>query len=82
MKMMSKEGQTLVDVKSIQKDGRDLVMKAKLMDAYSMPIVVTPLAVRNGLKLLSWKVFWYLPLMLVRGIRDAKAERTQSGKKD
>jgi hypothetical protein len=82
MKMVSKEGQTLVDVKSIQRDGRDLVMKAKLMDAYSMPIVVTPQAVRDGLKLLSWKVFWYLPLMLVRGIGDARAAGKQADKKD
>jgi hypothetical protein len=81
MKMMSKEGQTLVDVKTIQRDGRDLVMKAKLMDAYSMPIVLTPRAVRDGLKLLSWKVFWYLPLMLVRGIREARAERKQAADK-
>ena len=81
MRMISKEGQTLVDVKSIQKDGPDLVMKAKLMDAYSMPIVLTPLAVRDGLKLLSWKVFWYLPVMLVRGMREARTERKQSDKK-
>jgi hypothetical protein len=82
MKLISKEGQTLVDVKSIQREGDDLVMKAKLMDAYSMPIYLSPVEVRNALKLLSWRLVCYLPLMLVRGSLQARRERKQAKAND
>lgn len=69
MKLYSKEGQIMVDVKGLERKGDDLVLDAKLMNAYSMPIHLTPAEVRQALKLLSWRVVWYLPTMMVKGFR-------------
>jgi hypothetical protein len=72
MKMYSKEGQEMVDMKKLERDGADLVITAKLMGAYSMKIYLKPEEVRAGLKLLSWRVIRYMPLMLIRGFRASK----------
>jgi hypothetical protein len=40
--MYSREGQEMVDVKKIGREGENLVMKAKLMGAYSMNIYLSP----------------------------------------
>lgn len=62
----------MVDMKKLERDGEDLVITAKLMGAYSMKIYLKPEEARAGLKLLSWRVIRYIPLMLIRGSGSAK----------
>jgi hypothetical protein len=37
------------------------VLSAKLMGAHSMPVILTPAELRQGLKLLSWRQAVYRP---------------------
>jgi hypothetical protein len=75
MKMYSKEGQTLIDVKDLRREGDDLVMKGKLMEAYTMSIYLRPEEIWSTLKLLSWEVFLYLPAMFCKGWRRARKNK-------
>lgn len=68
MKMYSKEGQVLIDVSSkLTREGDDLIMKGKLMNAYSMPIVVRPEEAWALLSILPFKIMCYLPLFMFKG---------------
>jgi hypothetical protein len=71
--MYSREGQEMVNVKKIGREGENLVMKAKLMGAYSMNIYLSPAELRSMLTLLSWEVLKYVPEMMIVG---TKAEDT------
>lgn len=42
MKLYSKDGQALVNIKAIDADGDNLKVKAKLMNAYNTDIMLTP----------------------------------------
>jgi hypothetical protein len=72
VKMFSKEGQILIDAKSLRREGDNLVMKGKLMDAYTMSIYLKPEEIWSMLDLLSWSVIRYLPVMLLRGWRSSR----------
>ena len=73
MKMYSKENQCMVDITKLEKIGDDLVMRCKLMGAYSMPIYLKPEELREALTLLSWDVVSYLPMMLIRNTEAEEA---------
>lgn len=75
MKMFSKEGQILVDVTELHREGDNIVMKGKLMNAYSMNIYVRPEEVWRMLKLVSWRIILYVPLMLMKGWRRVRREK-------
>jgi DNA-binding transcriptional regulator LsrR (DeoR family) len=73
--MYSREGQEMVDVKKISREGENLVMKAKLMGAYSMNIYLSPAEMRSMLTLLSWEVLKYVPEMMVVGTKGEETLR-------
>lgn len=69
MKMFSKDGIEMMDVKSLHREGDLLVMKGKVMGSMSATIVLKPEDVWQALRLLSWSVLRRLPLILLRGYR-------------
>jgi len=75
MKLFSKDGQTMVDVQSldITEDGK-LVMDAKLMGAYNTVIYLTPYELRHATTLLKKGMVWGIIKMFMAG---KKAEPTQ-----
>ena len=73
--MYSREGQEMVDVKKIGREGENLVMKAKLMGAYSMNIYLSPAELRSMLTLLSWEVLKYVPEMMIVGTKGEETLR-------
>jgi|GEM_PF-360646 len=75
MKMFSKEGQTMVDIKRAKYDGTDIVVTAKLMDAYSMNIYLTPKELRSALQLADYSLISAIPDMLIEGTRNEDALR-------
>lgn len=80
MKMFSKEGQTMVDIRKAEYNGEDIVITAKLMDAYSMKIYLKPKELRSGLDLLSYDVLSAIPDMLVKDTRNEEALREITSK--
>lgn len=67
MKMVSKEGQTMVDVIKVYPDNGNIVMVCKLMGAYSMKIYLKPEELRKAIALVNWDLIKELPDMLVKG---------------
>ena len=67
MKMVSKEGQTMVDVTKVYPDNGNIVMVCKLMGAYSMKIYLKPEELRKAIGLVNWDLIKELPDMLVKG---------------
>jgi hypothetical protein len=67
MKMFSKEGVEMMDVKSIDRDGDNLVMKGKMMGSMYASIYLRPQDLWQAMRLLSFGTFLRLPLMLLRG---------------
>jgi hypothetical protein len=67
MKMFSKEGVEMMEVKSIDRDGDNLIMKGKLMGSMYASIYLRPQDLWQALRLLSFSTFLRLPVMLFRG---------------
>lgn len=71
MKMFSKEGVEMVEVKSIQRKDDTLVMKGKVMGSMATTILIRPEDCWQALQLLGWRTLLRLPLILFRGYRQA-----------
>lgn len=67
MKMFTKEGIEMMDVRSIDRDGENLVMKGKMMGSMNTAIYLRPEDVWQALRLLSFRILLRLPLTLVKG---------------
>jgi len=72
MKMFSKEGIEMMEVKSIQQDGDNLVMKGKVMGSMSTVILIKPEDCWQAVKLLDWQTLLRMPLILFKGYWQAK----------
>jgi hypothetical protein len=72
MKMFSKEGVELMDVKSIQRDGDNLVVKGKLMGSMYATVCVRPEDLWAAWRLMSWRLICSLPCMLLAGLRRSR----------
>lgn len=67
MKMYSIDGKVLIDVQDFRREGNNLVMKGRMMDAMTMSIYLRPEELWQALKLLSLSVIIYLPVMIIWG---------------
>lgn len=68
MKVFSKEGMEMMDVKSIERDGDNLVIKGKIMGAMSAVMVIKPADVWQAAKLLGLANILRLPFILFKGV--------------
>lgn len=66
MKMVSKDGQTMVEATRIWVEGDKIVMQCKLMEAYSMPVYLSKQELRGIVSLLSWDLVKAIPDMLFK----------------
>lgn len=73
MKMFSKDGIEMVEVKSVARDGDVLVLKTKVMGSMAATIVLRPKDVWEAMGLLSWSLVLRLPVILFKGWRQARA---------
>jgi hypothetical protein len=67
MKMFTRDGIEMMDVKSIHREGENLVMKGKMMGTMSTAIYLRPEDLWQALRLLSFPILLSLPLILGRG---------------
>jgi hypothetical protein len=74
VKMFSKEGVEMMDVKSIQPEGENLVLKGKMMGSMYASIHLRPQDLWQALRLLSFTTLLRLPAMLFKGfLRNRKS---------
>ncbi|MBU1305916.1 MAG: hypothetical protein KKC85_18385 [Gammaproteobacteria bacterium] len=67
MKIFSKEGVEMMDIKSISRDGEKLIVKGKVMGAMSTTLLIKPEDCWQAAQLLGLRVIMYLPLLLLKG---------------
>jgi hypothetical protein len=67
MKLYGKDRRELMTVSRIERDGNDLLIKAKVFGTMPMTASLTPADVREGLKLLGWRGMLFVLTMPFRG---------------
>lgn len=80
MKMFSKEGMEMVDVKSVALEGDHLVLKTKVMGSMAATIVLRPRDIWDALGLLKGGLIWRLPGLLYRGWRESRVAANEAAK--
>ena len=68
MRMYSPDGNIMMESISLKKEGRDLVMKSRVMETLLTNVYIKPEEIWKGKKLLSFSVVLYLPIMLLKGM--------------
>jgi len=67
MKLYGKDRRELMTVSRIERDGNDLLIKAKVFGTMPMTASLSPADVREGLKLLGWRGMLFVLTMPFRG---------------
>lgn len=60
MTLYSTDQTALMEVTTMQREGNELRIKGKVFGTMPMTARLTPTEARNGLKLLSFKLVWFL----------------------
>ncbi|AWI74263.1 hypothetical protein CEW83_02705 [Parazoarcus communis] len=79
MKMFSKDGVEMMEVKSIQRDGETLIMKGKIMGSMATTILIKPEDCWQAVKLIGWSTLLRMPGLLFRGYLQSR-HRTKAAK--
>jgi hypothetical protein len=66
MKITDSTGRELMNVSELSRDGNTLVIKVKIFRALPVSVRLTPEEARNGLRLLDFKLLWFLLTFLLR----------------
>ncbi|WP_163268657.1 hypothetical protein [Chelativorans alearense] len=69
MKIFDSTKKELMNVSSIETDGNLLVIKGKIFGTMPMTAKLSPEEARNGLRLLSPKLVWFIVTFLFRSSR-------------
>lgn len=77
MKLFSKDGIEMMDVKSIAQDGERLVLKGKMMGSMATTIYLKPEDMWSALRLFSPSLILRLPLLLAKGYWRSRNNTTQ-----
>lgn len=68
MKVFSKEGMEMMDIKSIHREGDVIIIKGKIMGAMSAVMVIKPEDCWQAAKLLGLSLIAQLPALLMKGL--------------
>lgn len=66
MKIYDAQGKELMTVSALERNGNTLVLKGKIFGTMPMTAKLTPDQARAGLKLISFRTFWFLLTLLFR----------------
>ena len=77
MKIFDTYGEEMMDVRSLRQKGDDLVVKGKLMGYVPISVYLKPEELWGAVRLLSWAVLLYLPVMMIKGCWRSLTGRTK-----
>jgi hypothetical protein len=77
MKLMSKDGVEMMDIRSLEREGDVLVVKGKVMRSMSATIHLRPEDLWQGFSLFSWPLLLRLPMLLFKGFRQSRRAKSQ-----
>jgi hypothetical protein len=64
--LYSPDNSKLMEVEALERRGNELLIKGKVFGAMPMTARLTPTEARKGLKLLNFKLAWFLLTFLMR----------------
>ena len=77
MKLMSKDGMEMMDIRSLEREGDVLVMKGKIMRSMPVTIHLRPEDLWQAFSLFSWPLLLRLPMLLFKGFRLSRRAKQQ-----
>jgi hypothetical protein len=72
MKLMSKDGVEMMDIRSLEREGDVLVVKGKIMRSMPATIHLRPEDLWQAFTLFTWPTLLRLPLLLFKGFRRSR----------
>lgn len=69
VKIYAEDGDAIVEIYSIKRDGEQLVIDAKVLGAMRMNMTLTPDEIFNGMKMMSQELILYVLLLPYFGLR-------------
>jgi hypothetical protein len=76
MKLVSKDGAEMMDIRSLEREGDVLVVRGKIMRSMPATIHLRPEDLWGAFTLFSWPVLLRLPYLMLKGfIRSRRASR-------
>jgi hypothetical protein len=64
--LYSTDNTKLMEVEALEKRGNELMIRGKVFGTMPMTARLTPQEARKGLKLVSWRLAWFLLTFLFR----------------
>jgi hypothetical protein len=64
--LLSPDNSKLMEIEALERNGNELLIKGKVFGAMPMTARLTPGEARKGLKLVNFKLAWFLLTFLVR----------------
>lgn len=64
--LYSADNSKLMEIEALERSGNDLLIKGKVFGAMPMTARLSPAEARKGLKLMSFKLAWFLLTFLLR----------------
>jgi len=64
--LYSADNSKLMEIERLERSGNDLLIRGKVFGAMPMTARLSPAEARKGLKLLNFKLVWFLLTLLLR----------------
>jgi hypothetical protein len=77
MKLVSKDGVEMMEIRSLERQGDVLVVKGKIMRSMPATIHLRPEDLWQAFSLFSWPVLMRLPLLMYKGFRLSRQAKRQ-----
>jgi hypothetical protein len=77
MKLISKDGVEMMDIRSLEREGDVLVVKGKIMRSMPATIHLRPEDLWQAFLLFSWPLLLRLPMLLFKGFRHSRRAKQQ-----
>jgi hypothetical protein len=80
MKLMSKDGTEMMDIRSLEREGEVLVVRGKIMRSMPATIHLRPEDLWQAFTLFNWPLLLRLPYLMLKGFRRSRraSRRTKS----
>jgi hypothetical protein len=72
MKLLSKDGIEMMEIRSVVREADVLVVKGKVMGSIATTIHLRPEELWQAYRLLSWRILLALPLLMLKGYQRSR----------
>jgi hypothetical protein len=77
MKLMSKDGVEMMDIRSLGREGDVLVVKGKIMRSMPVTLHLRPEDLWEAFSLFTWTTLLRLPMLLFKGFRRSRQAKRE-----